>query len=107
MEIDETAEDVTEFETEILGITCMNGVPMGIVFFRRGKLLGAELSGDQMEKIPAYTNRRDRIVTTINAPEGMTAKVSGTRITRNYVRDFQSARETVVSYTVTCIEYRN
>ena len=82
MKADEIAEEIAEFETEILGITCMNGSPVGIVFFRDGKLLGAELGTEQMEKIPTYTNRRDRIVTTINAPAGITAKVSGMRVTR-------------------------
>ena len=106
MKADEIAEEIAEFETEILGITCMNGSPVGIVFFRDGKLLGAELGTEQMEKIPTYTNHRDRIVTTINAPAGMTAKVSGMRVTRNYIRDFQTSRETVVTYTVARIEYK-
>lgn len=93
-------EDIPEFETEVIGITCVNGIPSGIIFFHEGMMLGADFTEEQVHATPTIGNYKNRPVTTINAPEGMSAVVKGTKLTRNYSKDFRMIRQTTTSFEV-------
>jgi len=96
--------DFPEFETQVLGITCCNGVPDGVIIFHDGKLIGAELTQDTCSGVP-FGKSKNQVETTIAAPQGMMATVKSVELTRDYIRDFQTVRETTVTYTVVRLTY--
>lgn len=101
MQPNAVSEEIPEFETRVIGITCLNGIPTGIVFFHEGKVLGAELAKEQMDTMPVMSGRNNNTVSTLNAPADMVAVVRGVRLTRDSVHDFRVIRRTVISYEVT------
>lgn len=95
-------EEIPQFDAVVVGITCLNGVPAGIIFFHQGKMLNAEFKYDQTGALTAGIGKRT--LTTIDAPDGMHAKITGKRITRDYSKDFRSVRETATTYEVVSLD---
>jgi len=92
-------EEIPQFDVEVIGISCLNGVPSGIIFFHEGRLLSAEFTNEHAESVPVVPLTK-RTITTINAPNGMKAVIKGKRITREYSKDFRAIMETKTIYEV-------
>ncbi|MCK9323201.1 MAG: hypothetical protein RBR05_04560 [Candidatus Methanomethylophilaceae archaeon] len=105
MIVNAVTEVLSEFEISVIGITIFDGVPEGIIFYREGKLVAAELSDETRSGVPAKKSKNP-VGSTINAPEGMKAVVSEIKFTRNNVKDFQVSRDTIIYYKVTELSYR-
>lgn len=105
MKSNKTEEKLAEFKEKVIGISLVNAVPVGVIVFHDGALIGASLGKDQSISSIYSTQKGKEIGSSITAPDGMYANIILMRYSKDTVKDFQMIREVVDSYEVTSLEF--